>query len=441
MSSLAHVVIVGGGFGGLAAAKTLAGAPLRITLVDRHNYHLFQPLLYQVATASLSPGDIASPIRWVLRHQENVKVILAEARGIDTAGRRLLLDRGSAEPGNYRSPSDIERREIGEIAYDYLIVTAGATHAYFGHPEWAKLAPGLKTLDDAFEIRRQVLLAFEAAEREPDPKAQERLLTFVIVGGGPTGVELAGALAEIAQHSLKLDFRNIHPESARIVLVEGSPDVLGSFPERLREAARRSLMKLGVDVKTNCIVTDVAPEGVTWKSGDQVEKLPAETVLWAAGVAASPLVKSLDAPLDRSGRVVVDATLAVPGHPSIFVAGDVCAAQQDGKWLPGVAQVAKQGGEHAAKNVLRAIRGEPLLPFRYRDYGSMATIGRGSAVADIGPVQASGLFAWLIWLFIHIFWLVGFRNRAAVFSEWAWFYATSQRRIRLITGERLWPSS
>jgi NADH dehydrogenase len=441
MSSLAHVVIVGGGFGGLAAARTLADAPVRVTLVDRHNYHLFQPLLYQVATASLSPGDIASPIRWVLRNQANVNVILAEARGIDTAGRRLLLDQGSAEPGHYRSPSDIERREIGEIAYDYLIVTAGATHAYFGHPEWAKLAPGLKTLDDALEIRRQVLLAFEAAEREPDPKAQARLLTFVIVGGGPTGVELAGALAEIAQRTLKLDFRNIHPESARIVLVEGSPDVLGSFPERLREAARRSLMKLGVDVKTNCIVTDVAPEGVTWKAGDQIEKLPAETVLWAAGVAASPLVKSLDAPLDRSGRVVVDATLAVPGHPSIFVAGDVCAVQQDGKWLPGVAQVAKQGGEHAAKNVLRSIRGEPLQPFHYRDYGSMATIGRGSAVADIGPVQASGLFAWFIWLFIHIFWLVGFRNRAAVFSEWAWFYATSQRRIRLITGERLWPSS
>jgi NADH:ubiquinone reductase (H+-translocating) len=449
MSSLAHVVIVGGGFGGLAAARTLAGAPVRITLVDRHNYHLFQPLLYQVATASLSPGDIASPIRWVLRNQANVKVILAEARGIDTAGRRLLLDQGSAEPGNYRSPSDIERREIGEIAYDYLIITAGATHAYFGHPEWATLAPGLKTLDDALEIRRQVLLAFEAAEREPDQKAQERLLTFVIVGGGATGVELAGALAEIAQRSLKQDFRNIHPESARIVLVEGSPHLLGPFPERLREAARRSLMKLGVEVKTNCIVTAVEPEGVTWKTSapgpdgphDVQEKLAAETVLWAAGVAASPLVKSLDAPLDRSGRVIVDSTLSVPGHATIFVAGDVCAMQQDGKWLPGVAQVAKQGGEHAAKNVLRAIRGEPLQPFHYRDYGSMATIGRGSAVADIGPVQASGLFAWFIWLFIHVFWLIGFRNRAAVFSEWAWFYATSQRRIRLITGERLWPSS
>ena len=342
MSSLAHVVIVGGGFGGLAVARTLADAPVRITLIDRHNYHLFQPLLYQVATASLSPGDIASPIRWVLRHQQNVKVILAEARGIDTAGRRLLLDQGSAEPGNYRSPSDIERREIGEIAYDYLVITAGATHAYFGHPEWAKLAPGLKTLDDALEIRRQVLLAFEAAEREPDPKAQARLLTFVIVGGGATGVELAGALAEIAQRTLKADFRNIRPESARIVLVEGSPNVLGGFPERLRDAARRSLMKLGVEVKTNCIVTAVEPEGVTWRTTSSgpddadVVRLAAETVLWAAGVAASPLVKSLDVPLDRAGRVIVDATLAVPGHPAIFVAGDVCALQQGGKWLPGL---------------------------------------------------------------------------------------------------------
>ena len=450
MSSLAHVVIVGGGFGGLAAARTLAAAPVRVTLIDRHNYHLFQPLLYQVATASLSPGDIASPIRWVLRHQQNVKVILAEARGIDTAGRRLLLDQGSAEPGNYRSPSDIERREIGEIAYDYLVITAGATHAYFGHPEWATLAPGLKTLDDALEIRRQVLLAFEAAEREPDPKAQERLLTFVIVGGGATGVELAGALAEIAQRTLKKDFRNIRPESARIVLVEGSPNVLGGFPERLRDAARRSLMKLGVEVRTNCVVTSVEPEGVTWRTmapgpdgpGDgETVRLAAETVLWAAGVAASPLVGSLQVPLDRAGRVIVESTLVVPGHPAIFVAGDVCALQQDGKWLPGVAQVAKQGGEHVARNVLRAIRGETLQPFRYRDYGSMATIGRGSAVADIGPVQASGFFAWCIWLFIHIFWLIGFRNRAAVFAEWAWFYATSQRRIRLITGERLWPSS
>jgi NADH dehydrogenase len=442
MSSLAHVVILGGGFAGLDAAKALGHAPVRITLVDRHNYHLFQPLLYQVATASLSPGDIASPIRWVLRHQQNLKVILADARGIDTERKRVVLDRGPAEPGHYRVTNESEARGIDELPYDYLIVCAGATHAYFGHSEWEKLAPGLKTLDDALEIRRQVLLAFEAAERETDTAAQERLLTFVIVGGGPTGVELAGALAEIARRTLRQDFRTIRPESARIVLVEGGPSVLSTFPERLREAARKSLQRLGVDVRTNSIVTAVDAEGVTWKtpSGGE-ERLPAETVLWAAGVAASPLAKSLGAPIDRAGRVIAERTLAVPGHPTIFVAGDLCSFEQDGKPLPGVAQVAKQQGAHAARNVLHAIKGEPLEPFRYRDYGSMATIGRGSAVADIGPVQASGFFAWLIWLFIHILSLIGFRNRLAVFGEWAWSYGTFQRRVRLITGGRLWPSS
>jgi NADH dehydrogenase len=444
VTSLADVVIVGGGFGGLEAARVLARAPVRITLVDRHNYHLFQPLLYQVATASLSPGDIASPIRWVLRHHQNLKVNLAEARENDTAGHRLVLDPGPGEPGQHQSPTEIERREIGELAYDYLIVSAGATHAYFGHPEWMTRAPGLKTLDDALEIRRQVLLAFEAAEREPDPKAQARLLTFVIVGGGPTGVELAGALAEIAQRTLKEDFRNIRPESSRIVLLEGGPYVLGTFPERLRDAARRSLLKLGIEVRTGCVVTAVDSEGVTWRVGDpgspgNVERLAAQTVLWAAGVEASPLARSLGVPLDRAGRVLAEPSLAVPGHPSIFVAGDLCSLQQDGKPLPGVAQVAKQQGGHAARNVLRAIRGEPLVPFRYRDYGSMATVGRGSAVADIGPVQASGLVAWFIWLFIHIFWLIGFRNRLAVLIEWAWSYVTFQRSVRLITGERLWP--
>jgi len=442
MSSLAHVVIVGGGFGGLAAAKALADSPVRVTLVDRHNYHLFQPLLYQVATASLSPGDIASPIRWVLRQQQNLKVILADVRGIDTANKRLTLDQGPAEPGHYRVGTEDEARGIGELSYDYLILCAGATHAYFGHPEWAKLAPGLKTLDDALEIRRQVLLAFEAAERETDQAAQERLLTFVIVGAGPTGVELAGALAEIAQRTLREDFRSIRPESARIVLIEGSPAVLGAFPERLREAARKSLQKLGIDVRTGCVVTNVDAEGVTWKTpAGTEERLRAETVLWAAGVAASPLGKALGVPVDRAGRIVAEPTLAVPGHPEIFVAGDVCSFMQDDKPLPGVAQVAKQEGAHAAANVLHAAKGEPLAPFRYKNYGSMATIGRGSAVADIGPVQASGFFAWCIWLFIHIFWLIGFRNRLAVFGEWAWSYGTFQRRVRLITGGRLWPSS
>jgi NADH:quinone reductase (non-electrogenic) len=421
---LPHVVILGGGFGGLDAARALAGAAVRVTLIDRHNYHLFQPLLYQVATASLSPGDVASPIRWILRHQKNVKVLLADVRGIDVAATRVLLDAGGNE---------------GEAAvdYDYLIIATGAAHAYFGHPEWAQRAPGLKTLDDALDIRRQVLLAFEAAERETDAAAQRRLLTFVIVGGGPTGVELAGALAEIARQSLRKDFRAIHPESARILLIEGSPHVLAAFPASLRDAAAASLTRLGVEVRTGTVVTEVDAEGV--KIGD--ERISAQTVLWAAGVAASPVGRSLGVPLDRAGRVSAEPTLQVPGLPAVFVVGDICALQQDGKWLPGVAQVAKQGGQHAAKNVIRAVRGLPLQPFHYRDYGNMATIGRGSAVADIGPLKASGLFAWLIWVLIHIFWLIGFRNRFTVMSQWAFSYLTMQRGVRLITGGQLWPGS
>jgi NADH dehydrogenase len=413
-----HVVILGGGFGGLDAARALAGAPVRVTLLDRHNYHLFQPLLYQVATASLSPGDIASPIRWVLRRQKNVTVLLANVRDVDVAAKRVILD------------------GTRTIDYDFLIVATGSAHSYFGRGEWAARAPGLKTLDDALEIRRGVLLAFEAAERELSADAQRRLLTFVIVGGGPTGVELAGALAEIARQSLRQDFRNIRPESARIVLLEGAPHLLNAFPEHLREAARESLVRLGVEVRTNTIVTGVDADGVTFRSKDHEERLPAQTVLWAAGVEASPIGKSLGAPLDRAGRVLAEATLAVPGHPEIFVAGDLCALSQDGVPLPGVAQVAKQEGAHAAHNVLRAVRGQPLEPFRYRDYGNMATIGRGSAVADLGPIKASGFLAWLIWLFIHIFWLIGFRNRIAVLTEWAWSYLTFQRRVRLITGQR-----
>ncbi|MBS1820203.1 MAG: NAD(P)/FAD-dependent oxidoreductase [Acidobacteria bacterium] len=424
MSAPPHVVILGGGFAGLDAARTLAHAPVRVTLIDRHNYHLFQPLLYQVATAALSPGDVASPIRWILRGQQNAQVLLADVRGIDTAGRQVLLDASAGEAERV-------------IAYDYLIVATGATHAYFGHPEWGTRAPGLKSLDDALEIRRQVLLAFEAAEREQDEAARRRLLTFVIVGGGPTGVELAGALAEIARQSLRQDFRTIHPESARIVLIEGSPHVLGAFAPHLRDAAKASLQRLGVEVRTGSVVTTVDAEGV--KIGD--ERIAAQTVLWAAGVAASPVAKSLEVPLDKAGRVQALPTLQVPGHPEIFVAGDLCALQQNGAWLPGVAQVAKQGGAHAAKNIIRAINGQPLASFHYKDYGNMATIGRGSAVAEIGRLKVSGVIAWLMWVLIHIFWLIGFRNRVAVMSEWAWFYFTLQRRVRLITGERLWPGA
>jgi len=419
-----HVVIIGGGFAGLWAAKAFDGAPVQVTLVDRHNYHSFQPLLYQVATASLSPGDVAAPIRWILRRQRNVQVLLADARAIDPAARRVMLDRG-------------------DVSYDYLILAAGATHAYFGHAEWARRAPGLKTLDDALEVRRQVLLAFEAAERETDPARQRRLLTFVIVGGGPTGVELAGALAEIARQSMPQDFRSIHPESARIVLVEGGPHVLPAFRDPLRDAAKAALERLGVEVRLDAKVVAIDEDGVNVEplhaGGTACERISAQTVLWAAGVAASPLSKSLGVALDRCGRVTPDPTLAVPGVPAVFVAGDVCAFSEDGRLLPGVAQVAMQQGTHAARNIRRAVAGKPLEPFRYRDYGTMATIGRGSAVADVFGVKASGFAAWLFWLFLHIFWLIGFRNRLAVMSEWAWAYVTHQRRVRLITGEKLWP--
>ena len=399
---------------------------VRVTLLDRHNYHLFQPLLYQVATASLSPGDVASPIRWILRHKKNVRVLLAKAQAIDTIRRHVVVDPGP------------------DVPYDFLIVAAGATHSYFGHPEWAARAPGLKTLDDALDMRRRLLLAFEAAERESDPGRQRRFLTFVIVGGGATGVELAGALAEIARYSLRQDFRSIQPESARIIVIEGSPTLLGAFPDHLRAAARRALERLGVEILTGSMVTDIDAEGVTWVPASagtaaHAERIEAHTVLWAAGVAASPLAESLGVPLDRVGRVHTGSTLQVPGRPEIFVVGDLCALQQDGTLLPGVAQVAMQEGAHAARNILHIVKGEPPVPFRYRDYGTMAVIGRGSAVADIGPIETSGFFAWLFWLFLHIFWLIGFRNRLAVLGEWAWAYLTLQRRVRLITGEKIRP--
>ena len=433
-----RVVVIGGGFGGLNAARALASGDVSVTLLDRHNYHLFQPLLYQVATASLSPGDVASPIRWILRHQANVEVLLADVREIDPARKRVLLEPGPGTTAHH--PEDA-------IDYDYLVLAAGAAHAYFGHPEWAERAPGLKTLDDALEMRRRVLLAFEAAERESDAATQRRLLTFVIVGAGPTGVELAGALAEIARQSLRKDFRRIRPESARIVLLEGSPHVLAPFAAPLRQAARRSLERLGVEVRTGSVVTGIDQDGVElevaqafWpadardKPGDT--RISAATVLWAAGVAASPIARSLGVPLDRAGRVTPEPTLALAAHPEIFIVGDICVFVQDGKPLPGVAQVAMQQGTRAGDNIRRAIAGQPLEPFRYKDYGIMATIGRGAAVGDIFGLKISGFFAWLFWIFLHIFWLIGFRNRFVVMTEWAWAYFSLQRRVRLITGDR-----
>ena len=408
-----RVLIVGGGFGGLYAARAFKGQPVDVTIVDRRNHHVFQPLLYQVATAALSPGDIASPIRWILRHQRNVEVLLGEVARIDPAASTAHLADGAA------------------LAYDYAIVSAGATHAYFGHDVWRPFAPGLKTLEDALEMRRRVLLAFERAERETDPARRASELTFVIVGGGPTGVELAGALAEIARKSLAHDFRHFDPGSAKIILVEAGPAVLATFPAPLREAARHDLVRLGVDVRVNTMVTNVGP-GFVDAAG---ARIAAETILWAAGVAASPLGATLGAPTDRAGRVLVQPDLTIPGHPNLFVIGDLASLNgEDGKPLPGVAQVAMQMGAHAAHNVLRAIAGQPLRPFKYRDYANMATIGRASAVGDFHWVQVKGLVGWLAWLFVHIFNLIGFRNRIVVMIQWAWAYFSYQRAIRLITG-------
>jgi NADH dehydrogenase len=413
---VSRVIIVGGGFGGLAAARALARAPVEVTLVDRRNHHLFQPLLYQVATAGLSPGDIAAPIRWILRRQKNVQVLLGEVRSIDPGRRVVAL----AEDG----------RALG---YDSLIVAAGAAHAYFGHDEWREAAPGLKTLEDGLEIRRRVLLAFERAEREPDPARRRVLLTFVVVGGGPTGVELAGALAEIARQSLARDFRAIDPGTARIILLEGGDRILTAFPPRLQAAAEADLERLGVEVRKSAVVTRIAEDEVAVGT----ERIAAGTVLWAAGVAASPLGAALGVPLDRAGRVIVRPDLSVPGHPEIFVVGDLAAcAGPDGRPLPGVAPVAVQQGRHAARNILRAIRGEPTEPFRYRNYGNLATIGRASAVADFGWLRLTGWIAWVTWLFVHILKLTGFRNRLLVFVQWAWAYFTYQRSVRLITGDR-----
>jgi len=407
-----HVVIVGGGFGGLYAARALRKAPVEVTLVDRRNHHLFQPLLYQVATAALSPGEIASPIRWILRHQRNVEVLLADVRRVDAERRTLVL-------------------ADGELTYDFLILAAGATHAYFGHDEWRRVAPGLKTLEDALEIRRRVLLAYERAEREPDAARRQVLLTFVVIGGGPTGVELAGALAEISRQSLARDFRHFDPGSARIILVEAGPVVLATFPATLRDAARKDLERLGVEIRTGTMVTNVAP-GRVETAGAAIE---AATVLWAAGVAASPLGVTLGVATDRVGRVMLQPDLTIPAHPEIFVIGDLAAfTGADGKPLPGVAQVAIQMGRHAARNIARAIDHQPYTAFVYRNLGNMATIGRASAIADFGWLRLKGWIAWLAWLFVHIMNLIGFRNRVVVLVQWAWAYFSYQRAIRLITG-------
>jgi len=406
-----HVVIIGGGFGGLNAAKALRRAPVRVTVVDRHNHHLFQPLLYQVATATLSPGDIASPIRWILRHARNTRVWLGEIRTIDLKNRRVMLVDGAS------------------TAYDYLIIATGTSHTYFGHDEWASNAPGLKTLEDALDIRRRILVAFEQAERETDPVRQQRLLTFVLVGGGPTGVELAGTLAEIARQT-RSEFRNIDTHKTRIIVIEAGPSILPSFAPALRDAARRSLSRLHVELRENTRVTAVDDGAVMLGA----ERLEAGTVLWTAGVAASPITATLGVPLDRAGRVVVEPDLSISAHPEAFVIGDAAAfLDAQGHQLPGVAQVAMQGGTHAARMILRRIRGEPSQPFAYHDRGSMAIIGRGSAIADIRGLRFSGPIAWLAWLFLHIFELIGFRNRLVVMIEWATAYFTRQRSVRLIT--------
>jgi NADH dehydrogenase len=407
-----RVVIVGAGFGGLYAARALARSPVDVTVVDRTNHHLFQPLLYQVATASLSPSQIAYPIRGVLRRQANTRVLLAEVRAVDTTTRTLTL-------------------RDGELQYDYLILAAGASHSYFGHPEWEPLAPGLKTLDDALRIRGRILLAFERAERERDPERRRALLTFVVVGGGPTGVELAGAIGEIACQVMARDFRTIDTRETQTILVEAGPRILPAFPPDLAERAEHSLERLCVEVRTGTLVTAVEPGAV--QLGE--ERVASETVLWAAGVAPSPVARSLGAPLDRAGRVVVNTELTIPGHPEVFVIGDLAACTDaSGRPLPGLAPVAIQQGEYAARALVAASRGERLEPFRYRDKGTMATIGRAAAVVNLGRVRFSGYPAWLVWCFIHILWLIGFRNRFLVMIEWAWAYVRFERSARLITG-------
>jgi len=416
-ADLPHIVVVGGGFAGLWATRALAKAPVRITLVDRCNHHLFQPLLYQVATAGLSAPDIAAPLRHILRRQRNVEVRLAEVREIDVAARAVRLIDSEA------------------LVYDTLVLASGATHSWFGHDDWAPHAPGLKTLDDALYIRRRLLLAFERAEAEADPIARAAWLHFAIVGGGPTGVELAGTLAEIARHTLKDEFRRIDPAAARVRLIEAGPRILAAFPESLSRYAQRQLERLGVEVVTGSAVRAIDADG--YRLGEQYEA--ARTVLWAAGVAASPLAKALGVPLDRAGRVIVQTDLTVADHPEIFVAGDLAALQQDGRFVPGVAPAAKQMGAHVAKAIRERIAGRAVPAFRYRNYGNLATIGRMSAVVDLGRLRFAGVLAWWFWLVMHVFFLIGFRNRLVVMLNWTWAYWSYQRAARIIFGKETTP--
>ena len=413
MSAQTHVVVIGGGFAGLWATRALAGAPVRITLLDRGNHHLFQPLLYQVATAGLSAPNIAAPLRQILRRQQNVTVLLGEVDRILPDEKQVRLDDG---------------RTLG---FDCLLLASGATHAYFGHDAWAAYAPGLKTLDDALDIRRRILTAFERAETEEDPERRAAWLTFAIVGGGPTGVELAGTLAEIARHTLHGEFRRADPRKARVLLLEAGPRVLSGFPESLSEKARAQLQKLGVEVRTGVPVAAIDAGGV--QLGD--ERIAARTVLWAAGVAASPLARDLDVPLDRAGRVIVQPDLSVPGHPEIFVAGDLASVLYKGVPVPGVAPAAKQMGRHVAQAIRARLQGRTPPPFRYRDFGNLATIGRMAAVVDLHGFRFSGLLAWWFWLAAHVFFLIGFRNRMVVLIDWAQAYWSYQRSARIIIGK------
>jgi NADH dehydrogenase len=410
-----HVVIVGGGFAGLYLARDLARVAVRATLVDRTNHHLFQPMLYQVATAALAAPDISSPIRSVLRRQSNTEVLLGEVVGTDLAARSIELSDGS------------------RMAYDYLVLAPGARHSYFAHPEWESLAPGLKNLEDAGEVRRRILLAFERAEREPDPVVRQRHLTFVVIGGGPTGVEVAGAIAEVARFALRRDFRRIDPRDASILLLEGGPRLLSTYPPKLSDRAKQQLRRLGVDVRTEALVTRIEP-GFVHAAGWTI---PTDTVIWAAGNQASPLLRTLGTPLDGQGRVVVEPDCTIPGHPEVFVLGDAAAyPHQPGyPMVPWICPAAIQMGRYVARAIRNDLAGRRRDPFRYRNKGQLAVIGRGHAVADLRQVKAWGLPAWLLWVFVHIFFLIGFRNRVIVMFEWAWSYLTFQRGARVITGD------